>query len=143
MKCKLTDKYLTTVCDPVKPTDNVIWQIKQMRKFLGQQATGCGLAANQVGFKNQVIIVMNDYGHFDTYINPEILSHSADFSDYPEGCLSYPGVTKVINRPISIILRWDNVSRFSHTEKIEGFLARVIQHEIDHLNGQCIVGEQS
>jgi peptide deformylase len=73
------------------------------------------------------------------FINPDILETSIEQESFEEGCLSIPGVNADVDRPSSVrVQAWNEKGRpFSLTA--EGFLARVIQHEIDHLNGILFV----
>lgn len=103
---------------------------------------GIGLAANQVGILERVIVVhgklINNTKSWKTYVNPEILSSSGEFT-YEEGCLSHPGIRIKITRPKIIQLKYQDVEgkEFTETiESVEGMVhAQVVQHEIDHING--------
>ena len=104
-----------------------------------KKQSGCaGLAANQIGYLQRVIIVKFGAGWLPM-INPEITldpigkTHLAN-----EGCLSRPGVKVKIRRAKKIVVDFTNVEEVKAKKKVRNFDARVIQHEIDHLDGKFI-----
>jgi peptide deformylase len=95
---------------------------------------GYGLSANQCGFEYRVFVA----GHGDNYVayfNPVIESFSTTESHMPEGCLSFPFLGFHITRPEEIFVTYQDFNGEKHTEKFNGLTARIIQHELDHLNG--------
>ena len=107
-------------------------------------ADGCGLAAPQIGVNLRVVIVDGDVvaetydylkGFRRTLINPEILEESAEKTTYSEGCLSIPGVYCDVVRPKTIKVRYYDESLKEVTEVFDNFAARMIQHELSHLDG--------
>lgn len=111
-------------------------------------ADGCGLAAPQVGVSRRILVVDgNDL--VDTYpelkgfhremINPKFTFESEESSSYDEGCLSIPNVDASISRPARIRVRYVNPAFEEVEEEFEGFAARMIQHEMDHLDGILFV----
>ena len=103
-----------------------------------QNEGGVGIAAPQVGINKQVIIVQRqeqDTEPFVAYLNPAILRYSNEkIVDY-EGCLSVPGWFGEVARSASITVGYITPAGVAHTENVEGWTARIFQHEIDHLNG--------
>ncbi|MCK4549602.1 MAG: peptide deformylase [Candidatus Krumholzibacteria bacterium] len=99
---------------------------------------GVGLAAPQVGVSRRIAVVNPDPYNPDTLltlVNPRILS-SSDETDYvEEGCLSVPGVRGKVERPILIEIEYQDAGGKMHCIKADGLVARIIQHEIDHLDG--------
>ncbi|MCK4640199.1 MAG: peptide deformylase [Candidatus Marinimicrobia bacterium] len=99
---------------------------------------GIGLSANQVGVDFRFFIV--DFSLHDknmgkeVFINPEILQREG-MDVLEEGCLSVPGIREKVTREWKIKVSYENVQREVIEKEFEGYLARVIQHEIDHLNG--------
>jgi peptide deformylase len=100
---------------------------------------GIGLSANQVGQDLRFFIA--DFSLRDSsklgkivFINPEILEASGE-STLEEGCLSVPDIRAEVTRPDHIRVRYQDQQLQSHEEEYGGFTARVIQHEIDHLDG--------
>jgi peptide deformylase len=96
---------------------------------------GVGLAAPQIGLDARIAIVDidDDFGTIEM-MNPRIIETSGEQTD-PEGCLSFPGLYGEVTRPNYVkIEAFDRKGR-EYTLEAEGFLARAIQHEIDHLDG--------
>jgi peptide deformylase len=98
---------------------------------------GVGLAAPQVGINQQIFVMDVGDGPF-TVINPEIL-HRSGSSRQEEGCLSIPGVTIEVKRPQRLKVRYVDAYHQPVEREISNFLARVFQHENDHLQGKMIV----
>ena len=107
-------------------------------------ADGCGLAAPQIGVSQRVVIVDGDVvaenypylkGFRRTLINPEILEESAEKTTYSEGCLSIPGVYCDVVRPKTIKVRYYDEELKQVEEVFDNFAARMIQHELSHLDG--------
>ena len=108
------------------------------------RADGCGLAAPQIGVSLRVVIVDGDVvadtydylkGFRRTLINPEVLEESDEQVTYSEGCLSIPGIYCDVVRPKKIKVRYYNEDRQEVTEEFDNFAARMIQHELSHLDG--------
>ncbi len=104
-------------------------------------ADGIGLAANQVGH-DLAMTVINISGVEGcekippmTVINPVIVSYSDEEESYEEGCLSLPELRADVVRPIEVAVRYYDLDMKEHTVEADGLLARVLQHEIDHLHG--------
>lgn len=103
-------------------------------------ANGVGLAANQVGELKQILVV--DISDTEsgkgtkpiTVINPEILEEEGEW-EYEEGCLSIPDVREKVARAEKIKLRYNDANMNDIVIDVDGMLARVLLHEIDHLNG--------
>ncbi|MBL7997615.1 MAG: peptide deformylase [Candidatus Kapabacteria bacterium] len=106
-----------------------------------RNANGIGLAANQVGSTKAVTVIdaiETDDGESTrpmVLINPVIESMSDNEIDYEEGCLSLPDYRDSVTRPEAIQVRYLDQFMKEQTHEVDGFLARVMQHEIDHLNG--------
>ena len=107
-------------------------------------ADGCGLAAPQVGLSQRILVVDgNDLtdrfpelkGFHREMINPRFTFESEETCGYEEGCLSIPHVDAEISRPSKIRVRYINPDFEEVEEEFEGFAARMIQHEMDHLDG--------
>ena len=113
-----------------------------------KNAEGVGLAAPQVGLPIRVVVVDLDCisedepqfkGFLRTYINGHILEQSEETDDYEEGCLSLPGIHEKVRRPRSVRIQYLDRDLQPHDEWVDGFVARVIQHEFDHLEGRVFV----
>jgi peptide deformylase len=108
------------------------------------KAPGVGLAANQIGILKQIITVnipdqKKNEDKIYTLFNPHIISYSKKNIILEEGCLSLPKQYAEVERPEKIELEYLNDKNEKITEKKNGFEARVLQHEIDHLNGKLFV----
>jgi len=95
---------------------------------------GIGLAANQIGILKRIVVIADKEGPL-ILINPEIIEKSWLKNIMEEGCLSVPGVFGTVKRHKKITVAAINSRGETLKLKAEGMLARVIQHEIDHLDG--------
>ena len=98
---------------------------------------GVGLSANQIGIEERVFVMMVDLETQETItcFNPKIIKESKDEVVMEEGCLSYPELYLEISRPSSIIIKYEDEGKNKIKNKLEGFIARVFQHEYDHIEG--------
>lgn len=108
---------------------------------------GIGLAANQVDRAIRLIVVgvpddERESIHYMAAVNPVIKESSGSF-DFEEGCLSIPDIRETVTRPDSITLEYDTLEGEHKTLKATGMLARVLQHEIDHINGILFIDHLS
>ena len=98
------------------------------------EAEGVGLAAPQVGILKRIVVIDVD-GTPYTMVNPKILEVSKDTQDGSEGCLSVPGKAGVVIRPAFVKAEaWDE-NMEHYVVEADGYLARAICHEVDHLEG--------
>ena len=95
---------------------------------------GVGLAANQVGILRSVFTwaVGEEQG---SVVNPVLEESSAELQDGEEGCLSFPGLFYPLERPLRARVRYRELTGDEQTADLEGFIARVFLHEMDHLQG--------
>lgn len=103
-----------------------------------ENSKGVGIAAPQVGINRQVILVQRvdkEDKPFEFYINPRIIWQSEILREGDEGCLSIPDVYKSVKRSLVITIEFQNLENEIFSETLEGFVAVIFQHEIDHLNG--------
>ena len=113
-------------------------------------ASGVGLAAPQIGKSIRLFVI--DTSPFDThdfeqnsgfevksvkktFINPVMIDESGENASFEEGCLSIPNIREHINRKSDITIKYQDENFTNHQETFSGILARVIQHEYDHLEG--------
>lgn len=115
-----------------KITPNIIKLLDNMAQTM-YRAKGVGLAAPQVGVSKRVIVVDAGEGLLEL-INPEILSSAGKETD-TEACLSIPGIIGDVTRAASVKVKALDRHGREQVLKAKGFLARVLQHEIDHLEG--------
>jgi peptide deformylase len=122
--------------------------LKDMWETLAE-SEGIGLAAPQVGRAIRVVVIdldvisedMPEYKGFrHVYINPHIVEYDETQTDSSEeGCLSLPAIHEKVVRPKRIRVQWLDEQFNTHDEWVEGYLARVMQHEFDHLEGKVFV----
>ena len=115
-------------------------------------ADGVGLAAPQIGLPIRVVVVdldvlSEDYpeykGFRKAYINAHILEVSGEEVSMEEGCLSLPGIHESVKRGNKIRVKYLDEDLVEHDEIVEGYLARVMQHEFDHLDGKMFIDHLS
>jgi peptide deformylase len=108
------------------------------------EAKGVGIAANQVRSNLRVCVIASHPNERYPYaplvepfalINPILLSHSNDIEKDWEGCLSVPGIRGMVPRWKTVTIEFMNAGGTKEQRTLEGFLARIFQHEIDHLDG--------
>lgn len=122
---------------PVTDPSSVLQYIDDMLETMYEEG-GMGLAANQVGLDMKFMVV--DIGHAvedeepRIFINAEIIGTEGEI-DMEEGCLSVPEIRAVLTRPEQIDLKFMDEDGDEHVETFNGLISRVIQHEVDHLNG--------
>lgn len=117
-----------------------------------KNADGVGLAAPQIGLPIRVVTidldVMSDecpeYKDFrKAYINAHILERNGEEVSIEEGCLSLPGIHESVKRSNKIRVKYLDENLVEHDEIVEGYLARVMQHEFDHLDGKMFIDHLS
>ena len=114
--------------------EKTVQLVKQMLSTLEDQR-GLGLAAVQVGHLHRLFITNIAGDKPRVFINPSIIETAMELSDYNEGCLSIPGLYRDVRRPAAVkIQAWNERGR-PYNLDAEGLLGRVVQHELDHLNG--------
>lgn len=144
---KLGEEVLRQKCEAVKAeeiNDEFRALIKEM--FLTMdEANGVGLAAPQVGIAKRFFVAKSDDDVERVFINPVITKTSSELSEYEEGCLSIPGVYETIVRPKAVTISALDINGKPFTLDAEGLLARIVQHESDHLDGVLYIdrGDQA
>ena len=115
-------------------------------------ASGIGLAAPQIGLAIRLVVVDLDVLAEDepefkdfrrVYINAHIIEVSDETDTMEEGCLSLPGIHEKVTRPARIHVKYLDENFVEHDEWVEGYLARVMQHEFDHLEGKLFIDRLS
>ena len=127
---------LRTVCEPVERFDSTLRDLADEMWELMWRHQGIGLAAPQVGLR-QHLLVCEIAGRPLLLVNLEVRD-TAEPRDFVEGCLSLPGVQVNVRRPERIRVTGYDVRGQRHSFGATGLWARVIQHELDHLNGVLI-----
>ncbi len=129
------DDRLQTKVDPVTNISAETVRITSEMLQTMHEAKGIGLAGPQVGLMERLFVVHVPDDAPRVFINPRLVAVSPDQGPYEEGCLSIPGVYADVKRPLEVSVEaYDQQGRF-FTLDADGVLARVIQHEYDHLEG--------
>ena len=138
------DPVLRTRARPIERFDDALRQEVERMGRLMDDALGVGLAATQVGVVHRLLVYrIQNQAPLAALINPEVQWSSRDNEAMEEGCLSLPGVLVEVDRPVHVRVR--ALNEFGEPIMIEasGLEARVIQHEIDHLDGVLILDRTS
>jgi peptide deformylase len=123
--------------------DRLAEEVKRMGQLM-HDSLGIGLAATQVGVMHRVLVYRVEQGAaVAALVNPEIEWASAEKEAMDEGCLSLPGVLVDVERPIHVRVRGQDERGDVLVIEASGLEARVIQHEIDHLDGVLILDRTS
>jgi peptide deformylase len=141
---KLGDPVLRTKALAVEQFDDALRDEVRRMAVLMEDALGIGLAAPQVGISHRVLVYrVEPESPVIALVNPQIEWSSRDEEISEEGCLSLPFVHVDVERPVSVLVH----ARDEHGEELiieaSGLEARVIQHEIDHLDGVLILDRTS
>lgn len=154
MIVKIPNPILSQKAKPLKNIDKKILKtIARMKKALveADKPKGVGLAASQIGTPLRIFITRpTESSPIDVFINPEIIWKSKELSEIIrpegskphlkkekrlEGCLSIPNIWGHLKRPSKVKLRYVDISGKIREKEFEGFMATIIQHEVDHLEG--------
>lgn len=144
-KMEIVKKPAAILAKKMKEVDLITPQVKKviskMKKAM-KEANGIGLAANQVGLNMAVFVIdselANEHGAPSVYINPDVKSYSKGSEEMEEGCLSVPETWLKIKRPKKVKVKSVDEEGKKHKFIAKGMLARVLQHEYDHLQGILI-----
>lgn len=134
---KIPDPILEKKTSPVKEiTPEILKLVKDMMDTC-KKANGIGLAAPQIGKSLRICIIDLEHMGLPPFalINPKIVKNSWKKVEMEEGCLSIPGLFGIVKRPAKVTVKATNIEGVDTKFEADGILARVIQHEIDHLDG--------
>lgn len=143
------DPLLRKVAKPIDKNYNGLSELIVSMLETMHNADGVGLAAPQVGFSIRLFVVdaspaaseeepeLADFKK--AFINPTILSTSGEPWAFEEGCLSLPNIREDVMRPEEVVIHYFDENWVEKTEKYNGYPARIIQHEYDHLEGKLFV----
>ena len=132
---KLGEDILRQKAQPVEEVNDEIRQLAEDMFETMLAADGVGLACPQVGKSLRMFVLIADDNVRRVFINPQIIQTSKEVCDYDEGCLSIPQIYETITRPQKVTVQALNEKGRPVTLDADGFLARIIQHEYDHLEG--------
>lgn len=133
-------------CDPVEQFDDGLRQLVAGMGEAMRREQGIGLAAPQVGDTRRVLIAEDRRGggrDILPLVNPEITFHGEGRDRFTEGCLSLPEIFADVERPVRIRVRYQDLHGDEQELEDDGLLARIVQHEADHLDGVLFVDHLS
>jgi len=133
----LGDPVLRTEAEPVESVDAELRRLAADMFETMYAEEGVGLAAPQVGISKRLIVIdaqSEDVKPF-ALVNPEVVESSEDTDRGEEGCLSVPGVKELVERPLRVTVEATDLEGRSVRMEAEGLLGRILQHEVDHLDG--------
>ncbi len=126
--------------EPVTEFDDELVQMVDAMKKTMAQANGVGLAATQVGIARALFIAkLSEEDEVTPYVNPILVPLSDEKESTEEGCLSIPGVWVEVERYLKLRLQAQDIDGNPVALELEGYPARVVQHEVDHLAGVLII----
>ena len=132
---KLGEDVLRQKAQPIPEVNDEIRQLAEDMFETMIENEGVGLAAPQVGKSLRMFVLIADDDVHRVFINSQIIQTSSETSEYDEGCLSIPQVYETIVRPVRVTVQALNEKGRPFTLDADGLLARIIQHEYDHLDG--------
>ena len=141
---KETDEILFKQCDPFDFNEPIMdpYELVDELHKVRREGKGIGLAAPQVGLATQVLVIgMGDFttegvsDYDQSFFNPVISKFSDETEVMIEGCLSFPDLVVKVRRPTDIELTWYTEEGSECSQSFGGMTSRILQHEIDHLNG--------
>ena len=139
---KFPDQDLRIKAKPVETFDEELKTLTDDMFETMHSVNGIGLAATQIGVAKQVAVIdiSPEKNEPLVIVNPAIqILDPSKTEDYEEGCLSVPGFFEKISRPSDIKLSYQDLNGKKQEIKPEGLLTKVVQHELDHLNGRLFV----
>jgi peptide deformylase len=144
---KYGDPILRKKAIKVETFDAALQQIAADMIETMQAAKGIGLAANQIGLPQALCVIdvglVNESGPPQAFVNPVVMQEIGKEVAYEEGCLSIPDINEDVMRKERVRVRFQDLSGAPQERECEGLLARVLLHEIDHLNGVFFVDRLS
>jgi peptide deformylase len=136
------DPVLRKKAETVKIIDQEIRDICQLMVEVMIRRNGVGLAAPQIGISKRIFVLDAD-DEFHILINPEMVELSGEVEEMHEGCLSVPGIDAIVARATRAAVEGLNLDGERIRLEGEGLIARAIQHEMDHLNGNLFLDQLS
>jgi len=133
------DSVLRMKAPPVEEFDDDLKRLATRLSELMKDANGVGLAATQVGVLRRVFVFAPREDEVGVLVNPEIVRRGDEAETDDEGCLSIQGVTMPVERSTSVRIEGRDASGEEVAYDLEGTPARIVQHELDHLDGTLIL----
>jgi peptide deformylase len=133
------DAALKMEARPVEQFDDELRTLVVRMKQLMVDAHGIGLAANQVGVLQRLFVFQPEEDEVYAVVNPEIVERSEETEVGDEGCLSIQGINVPVERAVTVTLAGRDENGDDVTWELEGYAARCVQHEVDHLDGVLMI----
>ena len=134
------DSVLRLRANEVADFDEDLRTLVERMKVIMREASGVGLAANQVGVLRRVFVYqVSEEDELIAVVNPVIVPRSEELATDDEGCLSLGPVRVPVERPIEVTLAGQDVNGAELQLELSELAARVVQHELDHLDGVLII----
>jgi peptide deformylase len=133
------DSALRLQAKPVEEFDDDLRRLIQRTTQLMHEAHGVGLAATQVGTLKRLFVFQPEEDVDVAIVNPEIVERGEETDTDNEGCLSLQGVSVPVERTVAVTLVGKDGNGNDARHELEGHGARVVQHELDHLDGVLII----
>lgn len=135
---KFGDPVLKSRATPVKEFDEALGHLAEEMLVTMRVHEGVGLAGNQVGRLKRILVAATEEDEF-VVVNPKIEPTTEETATETEGCLSIPGIHVEVERPAGILLTGVDAAGRDLRVEASGLLARIFQHEVDHLDGITIL----
>lgn len=133
------DPVLKMPAREVETFDDDLRRLVDRMKRLMKDAYGLGLAGNQVGMLRRLFVFQKDEDEVAALVNPRIVGRSDEIESGEEGCLSIQGVRVPVERSLTVTVEAKDEEGRDVRFELDGLIARVVQHEIDHLDGTLIL----
>ena len=133
------DPVLRMQAPAVEQFDDDLRRLVTRMAELMKDANGVGLAATQVGVLRRLFVFVPEEDEVAVLVNPEIVSRGEEAETDDEGCLSIQGITVPVERALSVRIEGVDESGKDVAFELEGTPARIVQHELDHLDGTLIL----
>ena len=126
--------------EPAQPVPEITPELRALVEDMYETmygAEGVGLAAPQIGLGIRVIVVdpQDEQTERFALFNPDVVAQSGETAKSEEGCLSIPGIREIVERPETCVVEAIGLDGKPVRIEAQGLLARILQHEVDHLNG--------
>ncbi len=141
----LGDPVLKQEAGPVTVFDSKLQKLARLMMDVMEREEGVGLAATQIGILSRVIVWKHPESETERYVfvNPQIIERSETCCTESEGCLSVPGASMEVTRAEEVVVEAQDLAGENLRMHATGMLARIVQHEIDHLDGYLILDRTS
>ena len=133
------DPVLRMKAREVAEVDDDVRRLVERMTALMEDAQGVGLAATQVGVLRRLFVFVDGENGPQALVNPTIVERSEEAESDDEGCLSLQGVRAPVDRSLRVVIEGVDADGKPARHELEGYGARVVQHELDHLDGVLII----